>query len=86
MRHIRPNVHQVGDAVAALAFGIAFEKLTDLEKQHDKDRLGKLRFGTGQKPDAKCPDSGNGHEEMLVESLAMRQALGSLLERVEADV
>ena len=73
------------DALAALALGIALKQLADLKKQHDENRLGKLRFGTRQKADAKRPDGRNSHQEMLVESLAMRQALSRFLERIETD-
>jgi hypothetical protein len=75
----------MGNAFTAFALGIAFEKLTDLEKQHNKDRLGKLGLGTWQKTDAECPNSGDGHKEMFVESLAMCQSLSGFLERVETD-
>ena len=85
MCHIGTDVHQVSDAFTALALGIAFEKLTNLEKQHDKYRLGKLRLGTWQETDTERPNSGDGHKKMFVERLAVRQSLGSFLERVEAD-
>ena len=75
----------MGNALAALALGIAFEKLADLEKQHDKDRLGKLRLGSWQETNTKCPNGGDGHKKMFVERLAVRQSLGCFLERVEAD-
>ena len=75
----------MGNALAALALGIAFEKLADLEKQHNKNRFRKLRFSTWQEADAECPDSGDGHQEMFIERLAVRQSLGGFLERVEAD-
>ncbi len=83
MGHVGADVHQVRYALAALAFSIAFEKLADLEKQHDEHRLWKLRLSPREETDAKCPDGGNRHEEMFVEGLAMRQALGGLLQRVE---
>ena len=83
MRHIGTDVHQVGDAFTTFALGITFKKLTDLEKQHYKDRLGELRLGTWQETDAKCPDSSDGHKEMFVERLAVRQSLGGFLERVK---
>ena len=83
--HVGTNVHQVRNAFAALALGIALKQLADLEKQHDKDRLRKLCLGTRQKPDTKCPDGRYRHQEMLVERLAMSQTFGSLLERIETD-
>ena len=75
----------MGDTLATFAFGVTFKELTYLEKQHDEDRLGELCFGTWQETNAKCPNGGNRHEEMFVESLAMCQSLGGFLQCVEAD-
>ena len=52
MSHIGPNVHQVRNAIAALALGIALKEFAHLEEQHHKHRLGELRLGTRQETDA----------------------------------
>ena len=85
MCHIGTNVHQMGNAFTAFALGIAFKEFTDLEKQHDEDRFRELRLGTRQETDAECPNSGNRHEEMLVESLSVHQSLSGFLERVKTN-
>ena len=78
MGHVGSNVHKVSDAGAALALGIALKEFANLEKQHHKHRLGKLVLGTGQKTDAQCAHCGYGHQEVLVEHLAVQQSLDGL--------
>ena len=75
MRHVWPDVHQMGDARTALAFGIALEELTDLEEEHDEDGLGELRLSPGQETDAEGTDGSDRHEEMLVEGITMGDSL-----------
>ena len=84
MRHVRPYVHQMGDAVTALAFGVALEEFTDLEEEHHEDGLGVLGLGTGEKTYQQGTDSGDGHEEMFVEGVAVGDALPGLVERLVA--
>ena len=85
MGDIRPYIHQMGDTVAALSFGITLEEFAHLEEQHHKHSLGKLRLGARQEADAERADGGYGHEKMLVEGIAMHHALGSLAQCVVAD-
>ena len=82
MRHVGTYVHQVADALAALPFGIALEQFAYLEEQHDEDSLGKLRLSSRQETDGECPQRGYRHEEMLVEGIALQQALSGLFQRV----
>ena len=85
MGNIGTDVHQMGDALTTLALGIAFEKLAYLEEKHDEHRLGVLRLGSGKEADAESANGGDGHQKMLVESLAVSQPFGSLLQCVETD-
>ena len=55
MGGIRPDVHQMGDGLAAPALGDAFEQFAHLEAQHDEHGLGELRLGAGRKPMARAP-------------------------------
>ena len=80
MRHVWTDVHQVCNALTALALGIAFEQLTHLEEQHDEDGFGKLRLGSREEPDAKGTDGGHRHEEMLIEDIAVGNTFNSLMQ------
>ena len=84
MRNIWTDIHQVGNTFAALALGIALEEFTDLEEEHDEDGLRELRLCPRQETDAKGADGGDGHEEMLVEGIALQDALPSLMQRLVA--
>ena len=78
MGRIGPDVHQVGDRFPAAAFRDALEELAHLEEQHDEHRLGELRLGARQEADGECAQRGDGHEEILVQGLAVHQRLGRL--------
>ncbi len=78
------QLEEVLDALAAASLGDAFKELADLEEEHHEDGFGELRLGTGQEPYAERADGGDGHQEMLVEGLAVQDAFGGLLEGVEA--
>ena len=80
MRHVGPYVHQMGDAVTAPALGIALEELAHLEEKHHEHGLGELGLGARQETNAKCADGGDGHEEVLVEGVAVGDALPCLPE------
>ena len=80
MRNIRSNVHQVGNAVAALPLGITLKEFANLKEQHDEDGLWELRLGTWQETDAKRTDSGDGHQEVLVEHIALGDAFPRLMQ------
>ena len=82
MGHIRADIHQMCNAVAALTFGIALEQFANLEKEHHKDCLGKLGFSPRDESDAEGTNGGYRHQEMLVESFALCQSLDGFLQCV----
>ena len=84
MRHIRPYIHQMGDTVAGLTLGVALEELADLEEEHHEDRFRILGLGFGEETDTEGTDGGDGHEEVLVEGIAVGDALPSLVQRLVA--
>ena len=75
----------MSNAVTALALGVGFEKLTDLEKQHDENRFRKLCLCPREEANTKRTDGGNRHEEMFVKCFTMCQTLCGFLECVESD-
>ena len=84
MRHIWTYVHQMGDAVAGLALGVTLEEFANLEEKHHEDSLWILRLGSGEKTYQQGTDSGDGHEEMFVEGVAVGDTLPGLVERLVA--
>ena len=80
MRHVRPYVHQMGDAVTALAFGVTLEEFANLEEKHHEDSLWILRLGSGEKTYQQGTDSSDGHEEVLIEGVAVGDTLPGLVE------
>ena len=85
MGRIGPDVHQMCDRFPAAAFRDAFEQFSHLEEQHHEHRLGKLRRGARQEADGECAQRGDGHEEVLVQGLAVRERLGCLRQGLPAD-
>jgi hypothetical protein len=85
MRHIRTDVHEVGDAVAGLALGVTLEEFANLEEKHHEDSLWILRLGSGEKTYQQGTDSGDGHEEMFVEGITVDDTFPRLLERLMTD-
>ena len=85
MCYIGSDVHQVRNTLTALPFGITFKEFANLEEQHDKDCLGKLGFCTRYKTNTECSDSGNRHQKMFVEGLAMGYSFCGFFERVVTD-
>ena len=85
MSYVRTDVHEVGDTLTALSLGIALEEFTDLEEEHDEDRLRELCLCSGQETDAECTDGGNGHEEVLVKGFPMHHTLYCLFQCVMSD-
>ena len=75
---VRADVHQVADVLAAAADGVALKQLADLVKQHDGHGLGIV-------PEHHRADGGHGHEQVLVERLAVINALAGIDERLAAD-
>ena len=74
MCHVGTDIHEVGNAVTALTFGIALEEFANLEEQHDEDGLRIFCLGTRQETDAQGSDGSYRHEEMFVEHVALRDA------------
>ena len=82
--HVGADVHQVGNALAALAFGIALKEFANLEEQHHEDGLGELGLCPREEADAEGTDGGNRHQEVLIEGIAVGDSLSSLFQRVVA--
>ena len=81
---IRANIHQGGDAAAALAHGVALEQLTDLIEQHHGHGLQIVAASLidGQRNGA---HGGHRHQEVLVEHLTLDDAPEGLAENIIAD-
>ena len=84
MCNIWSYVHQMCDALTALALGVALEEFTHLEEEHHKDRFGEFRLSPRQETDAESTNGGNGHEEVLVESITVGDSLPCLVQRLMA--
>ena len=74
----------MGDTVAGLALGVTLEEFADLEEEHHEDSLGILRLGSWEEADKQSADSGDGHEEVLVEGVTLHDALPRLVQRLVA--
>ena len=61
---VRANVHQGGNGLAGLAHGVILEQLAHLIEEHHK-------YGLAVFPGAEGTYGGQGHEEVLVEDLAI---------------
>ena len=85
MGGIRPDVHQMGDGLAAPALGDAFEQLAHLEEQHDEHSLGELRLGAREEADGEGSERCHAHEEVLVQRFSMDQRLSRLLQGLPTD-
>ena len=79
MGDVGTDVHEVGDAVTGLALSIALEEFADLEEEHHEDSLGVLGLGSGKETDEQGTESGDGHEEMLVEGVTVGDTLPGLV-------
>ena len=84
VRIVRADVHQRGDALAALADGVGLEQLADLVEQHDCDGLGEIAAALVQRQ-RDGADRGHRHEEVLIEHLSVQDALARLVQDVVAD-
>ena len=51
MGRVGPDIHQLGDALAALVFRIVLEEFAYLEEEHHEDCLGELVLCAGQESD-----------------------------------
>ena len=72
------DVHQGGDAAAALAHGVGLEQLADLVEQHNGHALAVLAAGDRA-------DRGDGHEEVFVEDFAVFDAHEGFAQDIMAD-
>ena len=74
----------MGNAVAALALGVALEEFTYLEEEHHEHCFGELRLGTRQEADAEGTDGGDRHKEMFIKGIALQDTLPRLVQRFVA--
>ena len=75
---IGADIHQAGNALAALAHGHALEQLADLVEDDNGTALHVVT-------QCKCTHSGNGHQEALVKGLTVLDAKQCLAQHVPAD-
>ncbi|CUN71746.1 Uncharacterised protein [Flavonifractor plautii] len=61
---VGPDIHQGGDGLAGLVYGIALEELAHLVEQHDEYGLGVFAGGQGA-------HSGQGHQKVFIKDLAV---------------
>ena len=61
----------MGNAVTTFPFGIAFEKFSDLEKEHHENRFRELRLCPGEETDAQGTDGRHAHEEVFVKGITV---------------
>ena len=71
------DIHHGCDGFARFAHGIALEQLADLVKQHYRATFGHRRLSVGERDHGECADRGDGHEQVLVEHLAVFDVAGS---------
>ena len=81
---LRRDVHHLCDGLAALAHRVALEELSDLVEDHDGRALGHVGVGVWEEHHCKGADRCHGHEEALVERLAVRDVARRLDEHVVA--
>ena len=74
---IGTDIHQLGDAGAALSFSISFKEFPNLEEKHYEDGFRILMLPT-EKPDAEGSNGGDGHEKILVEHVPVHDAFARL--------
>ena len=70
------NVHHGCDGFAGLAHGVALEQLADLVEQHHGATFRHRRLRVGERDHGECADGGDGHEQVLVEHLAVFDVAG----------
>ena len=79
---IRADVHKCGDVPAAFAYGVALEELAYLVEEHNGDAFGIIAIFVNCQGHG--PQSGNGHQEVFVQGLAVHYALTGLVEHIIA--
>ena len=75
VRAVRADVHEIRDALAALRRRELLEQFADLVKQKHGDRLDEVSQG-------KCSDCRHGHQEVLIQHLAIDDAEHRLTQHV----
>ena len=85
MRHIRPDIHQMRNALPALTLGITLEEFTHLEEEHHEDGFRILCLCPWQEAYQQRTDGGHRHEEMLVEGITVGDTLPRLVKRLMTD-
>ena len=63
------------NTLTALPFSITLKEFAHLEEKHHKDSLRKLRLSSWQEANAESAYGGYGHQEMLIEGVALQQSL-----------
>ena len=81
---VRGDVHHGRDRFARLADSVAFEQRPHLVEQHDGRAFGHVRLGFREEDERERADGGDGHEQVLVERLLVRDAVPGLREHVVA--
>ena len=71
MRYIWSDIHQMGNAVAALTLGIALEELAYLEEEHHEDCLRELGLSPRQKAYSQGTNGSDRHQEVLIKGIAL---------------
>ena len=71
----------LNDAVC-IAIDTVGHEFADMEEEHHEDGLWEFRLGSGQETDTEGADSGDRHQEVLVESLALHDTLPSFVQRL----
>ena len=72
------DIHQRGDGLAGTPHRVGLEPLAHLVEEHDGDGLGEI-------PNAQGADGGDGHQEVLVENLAVGDVPPGPQQHVPAD-
>ena len=70
------NVHHGCDGFARFAHGVALEQLADLVEQHHSATFRHRRLRVGERDHGECANGGDGHEQVLVEHLAVFDVAG----------
>ena len=75
VRVVGRDVHHVGDGLAAFADGVALEELSHLVEQHNRGAFCHVRPRFREEHHGERADGRDGHEEVLVEDLAVADVL-----------
>ena len=75
VRVVGRDIHHVGDGLAAFTDSVALEELSHLVEQHNRGTFGHVWPRFGEKHHGERADGCDGHEEVLVEDLAVADVL-----------